>query len=201
MEVIRINERKMKIMLTATDMCHFELDSGSLGEGDPSTHRAFRRLLEELHRQTGFDADDQRVSVQFFPSREGGCEMFISRATNDAATSSGLLPGGYSGGKSIFCRECAFRIATLDDLMALCHRLYRKKSITESRAFRDKEGYYLQLRILTPTPFSLPSELYFLSEYGSLEDSSRLGIYISEHGSVIASEHAIEKLGGKGIEN
>ncbi len=199
MEVIRINEGRMKIMLTATDMCRYALDPGSLGEGDPETHKAFRRLLEEVHQRTGFDAEEPGVTVQFFPSREGGCEMFISRLTGEGASSPRrLLPPREPGGRNAYRRECAYRIPCLDDLMALCQRLRGLSSVDRSALLADQQGcYYLRLSCLTPSPFSLPEELQFLSEYGCFEDPARLEVYITEHGRVLCPEHAIERLSGR----
>ena len=91
MELIRINARKLKIMLTPTDMCHFELDAESFGEDSTKMHRAFRLLFDEIKHQIDFDADDNRISVQYFPSREGGCEMFISRLTEEDPSMQGQV--------------------------------------------------------------------------------------------------------------
>ena len=78
MELIRINERKIKIMLTPSDMTQFELKADRIGEDSEEAHRAFRHLLDEVRRQTDLELDDRRIAVQYFPSREGGCEMFVS---------------------------------------------------------------------------------------------------------------------------
>ena len=207
MELIRISDRKLKIMLTPTDMCHFELDAESFGENSADMHRAFRLLLEEVRKQTDFDADGRRISVQYFPSREGGCEMFISNLQGDESASHAvakalhplpkeplqLQPAKRGGG---FRRDCAYRFESLQSLLAACHRLLKIGYVCESNAYRDeKNNYFLFLSVTSSSPFSIPAELDFLTEYGSIQNAASLILYIREHGSLIRSPDAISILG------
>ena len=43
--------------------------------------------------------------------------------------------------------------------------------------------------------FATPEELYFIVEYGHLENAAQLRLYLSEHGSVVCAEDAVERLG------
>ena len=76
MELIRISAGKLKVMLTPEDVERFHLDPAS--ETPMGLHDSFRSLLCEIERKSGFDAGAKELSIQYFPSREGGCEMFIS---------------------------------------------------------------------------------------------------------------------------
>jgi len=204
MELIRISNRKLKIMLTPTDMCHFELNADSFGEDSAQMHHAFRLLLEEIKKQTDFDADDRQIAVQYFPSREGGCEMFISRLPssdgetvsdkkNNRGVQRGLQP--YASGDGRFRRDCAYGFATLDHLLRACRRLQDTGYVGESVAFRDDGGrYYLLITVLSQSPFTVPDEWSFLTEYGTVENAATLRLYILEHGKTLCPSHAVEKL-------
>ena len=177
MELIRISSQKLKIMLTPTDMCHFELDNERLGENSADMHRAFRLLLEEVRKQTDFDADDRCISVQYFPSREGGCEMFISDLRGDEPPAHTVarsatpvtkpplqLQPAKRGGE--FRRDCAYRFDSIDDLLAACRRLLKIGYVCESKAYRDEKScYFLFLSVTSSSPFSIPEELAFLENY------------------------------------
>lgn len=197
MELIRISDRKLKIMLTPMDMCHFELNPDRFGEDSAQMHRSFRLLLSEVRKQTDFKADDNHLSVQYFPSRGGGCEMFICNLTDSdesptspPTASTELRP--YQKSRGGFRRECAFRIERLDHLLAVCRRLSAHTLVCESSVFRDEGGdYFLFLTILAPSPYTTPEELGFVAEYGTQENASVLRIYIREHASVICQEGAI----------
>ena len=205
MELIRISDRKLKIMLTPTDMTHFELDSQTLGEDSARMHRSFRMLLDELRTTIGFDADDRHVSIQYFPSREGGCEMFISNLresnTEGAAPVTNSISKNavqiHTGKKTNGCfkRDFAYRFSCLDNLLAVCERLRQIDYICDSAAYRDsKKQYYLLLSSLSESPFSIPDEIGFIVEYGTIENHSLLKLYLQEHGTLLCNEKAIETL-------
>ena len=204
MELIRISNQRLKLMLTPTDMIHFELNTECLGESREQLHRAFRRLLEEIRQQTDFDADDSHLSVQYFPSREGGCEMFISRLGEDGGARDASLPAAVSESTALrpmrgvagsFRRDCVYRFEEIDCLLKVCRRLSSIPYICSSAAYRDDRGrYFLFLSILAPSPFSLPPELDFIVEYGVLENTSLLRPYLLEHATVICREGAVTQL-------
>lgn len=206
MELIRISNRKLKLMLTPTDMSHFDLDTDVLGEDISKTHHAFHLLLSELKTKIGFDADDRHISVQYFPSREGGCEMFISnlQETDDVGgddmtmktqDKSSLPLRALKKPTDCFWRDFAYRFEALDDLLSVCKRLHQIGYICESSAHRDeRKRYYLFLSALSASPFSIPDEIGFIVEYGSLENASTLKIYIREHGTAICPVDAISQL-------
>jgi len=210
MELIRISDKKMKIMLTPTDMCHFDLNADSFGEDSAKMHRAFRRLLNEIRLKTGFEADKGHLSVQYFPSREGGCEMFISNLPGEEGDlepidsgSSALvsLPGEglqirpfrKHGGS--FKKDCAYRFGKLPHLLQACRRLSGIGIISESTAYKDEKNvYFLFLSVLSTSPFSTPEELDFIVEYGSIENASLLRLYIREHATILCPTKAVEHL-------
>ena len=206
MELIRINNRKLKLMLTPTDMSHFELTADTIGEDVGKTHHAFRLLLSELKTKIGFDADDRHISVQYFPSREGGCEMFISnlQESNEKENKDQTDPPQRTHALQVrpskkenqyFWRDFVYCFDTLDDLLSVCKRLYSIGYIYESSAYRDeKNRYYLFLSMRAVSPFSIPDEIGFVIEYGSIENVSAIKIYILEHGSPICQQDAIAKL-------
>lgn len=207
MELIRISDRKLKIMLTPTDMCHFDLNADNFGEDSAKMHRAFRLLLHEVREQIGFEADDTHISVQYFPSREGGCEMFISNLQSEEGDRTSLaLPTQSQNPKQSlglrplrkgdggFRKECAYRFEVLCHLLRACRRLFEIGYICDSSAYKDERGaYFLLLSVLSPSPFSTPEELDFIVEYGTVENAALLRLYVREHASLICTG-AIEQL-------
>ena len=197
MELIRINDRKLKIMLTPTDMSHFEMNAERLGEDTEQMRRSFRMLMREVRRKIAFDLDDRRVSVQYFPSREGGCEMFVSCSQKEdkkedcEAALSELLPVQR---EEKYRREIVYRLQEINALLSVCRRLQNSRFQGESQAFADERGgYLLFLKFKTKSPFSTPEEVAFLAEYGSACNLSQTKLYILEHAKQI-SEKAVEEL-------
>ncbi len=202
MELIKINDQKLKIMLTPSDMTHYHLNSEHPEESGEEARQSFRLFLEDVRRRVDFDFDDRSLSIRYFPSREGGCEMFLcSHASTDGEqkNTAHALPVAMHRGKSSvggFSRDGAYRFDTLDELLRVCERLTGIGYIGESDAFRDERGfYYLLLQTISPSPFTLPEELAFLAEYGKTENAAMLRIYFREHGSLICRGNAVELLG------
>ena len=202
MELIRISDRKLKIMLTPADMIQFEFNTERLGEDSEQMRRSFRLLMREVRRKIGFDMDDRKISVQYFPSREGGCEMFVSSLPGNAekkdhapANSKSALPVRAAQRQAGFRRDGAYRFDSLERLLRVCKRLRSVGYIGESAAFRDeKNRYYLLLNTLSASPFSAPEELAFLTEYGESGNAPMLKIYLREHASLLCRD-AVEQLG------
>ena len=79
MEFILINENKIKVMLSACDLEEFEIEAEELDYANTDTKRMLWDILSRAKHSTGFDTDGQRVLVQLYPSRHGGCEMFVTK--------------------------------------------------------------------------------------------------------------------------
>ena len=78
MEMIQIGSDKLKVMMSEDDMRDYELDCDEMDYNDMNTRHALREILGEAKRVCGFDAACDRMFVQIFPSRAGGCEIFVT---------------------------------------------------------------------------------------------------------------------------
>ncbi|MBR5453353.1 MAG: adaptor protein MecA, partial [Clostridia bacterium] len=88
MDMIVISDSKLKIMLTQSDMKRLEISCESIDYDNSDTRAALKSILEEVRCQTGVDLSAKRICIQVYPSREGGCEMFVN-----------VLPGSVSDRK------------------------------------------------------------------------------------------------------
>ena len=68
MELIRISDSKMKIMLSAEDMARYEITAERLNYENTETRRVVWQILDEAKQKTGFDAASDRVLIQVYPS-------------------------------------------------------------------------------------------------------------------------------------
>lgn len=194
MELILINDSKLKIMLTREDMTRYELDCASADYDNTETRRAFWSILDEAKHRTGFDAARDKVFIQLYPSREGGCEMFVTKV--------GLINEGEQRGqpsKKASQRpaaagqpaELAFCFGCLDELLECCRLLSNLHPLSSAYAGEGGEWYLF----LSPQgdEDSLLAKCV-LNEFGRAVDAERLRLYISEHGHRIISDIAISQL-------
>ena len=190
MELILINDKKLKIMLTPEDMKEYELDCETVDYTQTETRRAFWNILDEAKHQTGFDAASERVYIQLYPSRTGGCEMYVTKV--------GLLPTGVRSSQKGMLRiaqerKLAYSFSDMDRLLRVCRQLDGADCIGGSRAYIDDAGI-CYLCISGVRGFGIPERLGFVSEFGTPEDPERLSGYIGEHCRCICEGDAIKTL-------
>ena len=200
MELILISDNKLKIMLTEEDMFKYEICAESIDYDNTETRRAFWQILDEAKHRTGFDAASERVFIQVYPSRGGGCEMYVTKLgeaspINDGGTRRPLVSHGGEQAK-IRGRTVLFIFRSFNALAAVCSRLREMGYSDESAAYcaRDGDGYFLTLTEHMPTVLSKRTsvgEYSFIEEYGK----RRLGVleaaYIKEHCICIEARDAV----------
>ncbi|MBO7342020.1 MAG: adaptor protein MecA [Clostridia bacterium] len=195
MEWIRISKNKLKIMLSAEDARHYELDCDATDLGELRTRSAFHEILSDVKNQTDFDASEDKIYIQMYPSKGGGCELFVTKM--------GLL---LSDEEEIPVKEArengrfrlppraaqelrAFRFDTLPSLLAACRRSAGLIETRESRAFRDEHArWWLLLRS------GAGRRLSFLREYGYEVRADVAKLYLAEHGTQICEQDAVQTL-------
>ena len=99
MELILIDKNKLKIMLTAPDMQHYALDTSRL-EGmactDTHTREVFRHIFHDAEAETGFHTEGEKLLVQMYTSKCGGCEIFVTKLESPSRRSADVIPPGES---------------------------------------------------------------------------------------------------------
>jgi negative regulator of genetic competence, sporulation and motility len=205
MDLIKISDSKLKIMLTHADMTHYELHNDSVSIADVQVRRALRKILADAREQTGFDADVAHLYVQMYPSADGGCELFISKPEEhhqkdpdfpclpcpDSSRTRSLTHGTYTRDTSVYSFE------TLADLINLCKRLDRVGFYGSSDLYTDeKNNYYLFLRDFPTPSLYTPDQYCFLGEYGQRENAKLYSSYLAEYGRLLRKDDAVSVLSG-----
>ena len=199
MELILISDSKLKIMLSRQDMEHYELCNEEIDYDNTETRRAFWQILDEAKHKTGFDAASEKVFIQLYPSREGGCEMFITKVGVIPALSSELLP---QTAEVQIGRQSCFVFSSLEALLRVCAILLEKGYREESAAYKTDGGQY----VLTIREYGkrrrafagAPDTYSFIEEFGVRERNREKMMYLKEHGTCLASTDAVEILGKLG---
>ena len=77
MEILQIAPGRLKVTLSAGEMKDYRIDCDKMDYDSEESKRAFEGILAVVRAKTGLDADGGRLYVQFYPSRDGGCELFL----------------------------------------------------------------------------------------------------------------------------
>ena len=191
MELIKISQSKLKIMLNAEDMKHYDLDDGRMR--DISCRAAFRNILKEARERCGFDAACDKVFVQYYPEKNGGCEMYVtklgesvwSKYEGSADKKEQAKLASRSGSERYDSGYIIYSFRGVSELLSTCRSLKNAGYAEESRAYRikDKCRYYL---VLT-------SETYHAAENNGTRCEGSYYYVLTEHGELLCVD-AVDKL-------
>lgn len=79
MELHLIGVNKLKVTLTPDDMSEYALTCDTIDYDNTTTRRAFWDILDKARSRTGFDAASDRVFIQVYPNKSGGCDMYVTK--------------------------------------------------------------------------------------------------------------------------
>ena len=213
MELIRIGDSKLKITLTSDDMTQYDLDCDTMDYDNTETRKAFWEILDHAKHITGFDAAGDRVFVQLYPSKKGGCEMYVTKLgmvcaekrEGERMRAPMSRPAGETRHAVAACpqplesrerdRMGAYRFEGLESLLRVCRQLTARGYDAHSSAYRDEKKRYYLLLCERASAFGVPcGEYSFIAEFGTPENPETVRLYISEHGTPICEGNAVATL-------
>lgn len=145
MELLMIDANKLKITLSEKELSSYSLTCDSIDYDNTETRRAFWSILDEAKHRTGFDAASDKIYIQVYPARDGGCEMFVTKLKSAGrpavAVRREMLPG-----------SLLFRFSALRDMLSACAALAAAGYVLPSSAYETGGTYYLLLTVPAPEP-------------------------------------------------
>ena len=177
MNYIKINEGKLKITLEAKDLEDWDIQIDELDYANPCARAIFEEFLAYAKKNLGFDPNGHKVLIHLYPSRDGGCEIFISKLDEKREP------------EEERSSERAYSFEHISYLLGACRRLLASGASAESSAYLEKDGRCFLLLC------SERDDLGFISEYGEEEDPESLLLYLGEYAEEICKTDAIEILG------
>lgn len=195
MELIVISEGRLKVMLTAEDVRRYELGGRTIDGESPETRRQLRSLLDEVKSKTGFDASGERVLLQLYPSRGGGCELFVTKLgkVGTDAEEKDSPPRRENGYFEL--RTVVYSFASAGAMLAVCRRLLELGYAWLSAAYTGERGDFWLVLQENARRGDLPSRLAFVEEFGERRRGAGELAYIKEHGRCIVPSDAVGRLG------
>lgn len=185
MELILISESKLKIMLSADDMELYDITCETIDYDDSFSRRAFWDILSEARDRTGFDAAGEKVYVQVYPSKTGGCEMFVTKLPSDTDESGCARPEIRTDTRKS-AKKCVYRFDSLGNLLLSCREMKNCGFSGVSTAYKDTPNKRFYLVTDTESPLA--------GEFFGKQCRINSIYYISEHCKPIC-ENAVSVLG------
>ena len=147
LEFLFITDSKLKIILDEADVGKYSLGALMLGKDGASSRKGFWRLLEQAKAACGFDPLGDKVLIQFYPMKNGGCEIFVTKL-GILSESSARLVTRSEHVTTLSKRTSFYAFHTLKDLVLASRAVHMRGDAedTASDAYiSDSGGYYLSL--------------------------------------------------------
>ena len=210
MEFILIGEDKIKVTLTEEDLEEFELSADELDYANTETKRMFWDVLSRAKAHTGFDTDGQKVLVQLYPSKDGGCEIFVTKIgsiykddgydstasyAHSILTESAQSKRKRKSSVTEKTHSAVYSFSSLEDMIRVCRELDRRGYKEESLAYiSDAHIFYLVLCGTLEDIGVLGERYRFINEFGELENTKAAKQILGEHADPIAKQNAVSAL-------
>jgi negative regulator of genetic competence, sporulation and motility len=202
-DLILISSSKLKIMLTPDDMASYSLTCDNIDYDNTETRRAFWDILDAAKHKTGFDAASDRVFIQVYPSKSGGCEMYVTKLMKredkhdniklyDKKSMIDISPVSLTVERNApeHYNYEVYSFGEMYHMLDACRQLTLSGFRGSSSIWVDDgiPRYYLAVQKDEKAQYSL------LGEYGTKHPSPAAYTYIVEHCRCICGDGAVEKM-------
>ncbi|MBR5143746.1 MAG: adaptor protein MecA [Clostridia bacterium] len=194
MEFLLIGESKIKIVLNKDDTEKYRLDTASADVSGPSARRIFWRILEDAKREVGFDPAGDKVLIQIYPLKSGGCELFVNKL-GILSESSARLVSKSDKVAMLSKKQTLYSFDCLDDIISAARAIKNVSgSISPySDVYTEDGRYYLAIEEYGKG--GEPVEFPCILEFGT-GVTADLSIYISEHADRLTFGDGVEQFAG-----
>ena len=206
MQLIIINECAFKMILSSAEMKEYGIDEDEFHISGCQTRQVLKEIIKSRPEGAALQNihENEKLIIQLWQKEDGGCELFVTRLPleSDFLEENGMTDKNDSnlpipGTKKEAPRRrraLTYSFSELEWVKAACRALLSRSFEGRSELYETKEdALYLVLYPLD-TPESRDSPTSYLSEFGELENSEHMLLYLCEHGECILRGNAIEAL-------
>ncbi|MBE6709319.1 MAG: adaptor protein MecA [Ruminococcaceae bacterium] len=189
MDILKISNDSLKLMLTEEDMIAYSLDCDNIENDKLRSVEVIREILRDAGKICGFVSDGEKFFVQLYASQRGECEIFVKRLDYPIIsaielhrdTEECLIPVP-TANRGLF----VYSFDDMSHMMHSCRGLKISNYLGGSAAYKDngKRSYYLIIEERSPLP----------EEHGGHLCNKNTAYYINEHCKLICRD-AVATLG------
>ncbi len=193
MEFLLIGDSKLKIVLTDSDMKKYNIDAARSDCTDPLCRRAVWSILDKAKEAVKFDPAGDKVLVQFYPVKDAGCEVFVTKLGILSASSAKIISN--SDRVDILSRESLLYAFDGLEYLTLAAKAIIKSGKLPSKSdayLGEGDRYFLVVEEYGKS--GQVSEFPCLLEFGKSLPKD-FTVYILEHASLLVRSTAIEYFG------
>lgn len=187
MEILQIGKQAVKVSLNKNEAVKYKVTLND-ETNDEKVKEAFSLLLKEIKKETNFSYANKKIFTEIFPSKDGGCEIYISCISDDLEN---RVYKEKSFENEIKKKEkiSIYEFDNLEKLLNVSYRLNEINHRDKTSVYYDEEKkrYFLVLEETNTRNIKYA----FLLEYAKYIKSN-LYVYLKEHCKCIVNKNAIK---------
>ena len=182
MDVLKISDSKIKIMLSSEDMKRFGLTRASIDSTNESVRAKIFAVLDEVEQLFGFAHGGNKLLIQLYPAKDGS-EIFVTKL---GIISSGAERTIAKSSKvaMLSSRLVIYKFSSFSSLTAASRIIDAEDCDSAPRAYFDEQGFYYIIAEERRAGAEKNREIFPIYEFGS-EIPDNLAPYIAEHSTEI----------------
>ncbi|HPU41482.1 MAG TPA: adaptor protein MecA [Acetivibrio clariflavus] len=202
MKIEKINENKIKVTITLSDLQERNIDLENLNYNSLATQELFWDMMEQAEIQFGFNTSESQLAIEASPDENDGFVIFITKLDDDDDFESiqKYIKNRFRKSDLRVKKKChklcssivIYSFENFDNVVSLCNILNNIYS-GNSTLYKLKNTYYM---IFTKNAYTVSNLRYFealLNEYGKkVSNNAYYEGYLEEYGQKIIEANAVE---------
>ena len=191
MDFISVDKTKLKVILSPDDVESLALCSDAFDADTDYAKDVFKSIMRRAQSEAGFSAENGKLFVRCFPSKDGGCELFITKLSDEDFAVEAMR-------KRRKTKYFLFRTDSLSTLACACSYLESGGYGYLSSVYHGDETGYCLMLTLPPRPSYTTGRICenFLSRLREFGEFTKLSnektLYICEHCKLLCERNAVK---------
>lgn len=199
MKIERINDNKLKIVLSKQDLIDKNIDIHTLNPNSIESQDLFFDILQEIEFYYGFDMGNSQVLLEGVSTSSGGMILTVTKnsATPKHNHTNTKIKPKIKATKKNNTLEMKDLIYKFDDFDNICEFINRIKNIRityENSLYEYNQNYYLVLSCSENDEKIYKKLLFVLSDYATFASNVSIKNKLNEYGNMIIEKNAINQL-------
>jgi len=204
MKIEKINDRKIKVTISLSDLEERNIDANTLNYNSRATQELFWDVIEQAEIELGFNTSDSQLCIEAYTNSDDGFTVTITKLDEDGDFESihKYIKNKYSKkeirtkkkSKKVCSSIIMYAFNSFDD-MALCAKYIKPFYSGDSTVYKYKSTYYMTLAINNAVGNGSNIIESHMSEYGTkVTNNVFFEGLLNEHGIKIMTDNALETL-------
>lgn len=186
-----IGESKIKIVLNEVETAKYRLDGTATDVGGPGARRSFWKILDMARAEVGFDPAGDKILIQLYPLKSGGCELFVTKL-GILSDSSARMVSKSDRIAMLSKKSSIYSFESLEDVISAARAVKSQSGEVSpnSDVYTDGERYYLSIDEYGKG--GEPVEFPCILEFGTALTAD-ISTYVSEHTKRLTKGDGIDR--------